>query len=289
MSRPRWSAFTLIELLVVIAIVAILIGLLLPAVQKVRESAARIQCSNNLKQLGLACHTYHDVAARFPGYGTYSAVVSASSGPSSTWAYVILPHIEQDNLFKLGLSGLYTNRSVRTYACPSVPWAATPYGEAITLTCYLGITGDRYSDYTTGGGDTGVMAVWPATTRVALSGVTDGASNTLMFGERPPMPDGGAWGWAFARDYDSHIWARVISNADSPAYTAADGCLFPAYFQPGSADNVCDTNHLWSLHPGGGNFALCDGSVRFIRYGAGPTVIPQMATRARGEVVNGDF
>jgi prepilin-type processing-associated H-X9-DG protein len=186
-------------------------------------------------------------------------------------------------MHRLGPSSLYSNMPVKTYACPSVPHALTPYSNRYTLTSYLGVTGDRWSDYVSGG-DTGVLNVYPSSIRVTLLGIADGTSNTLLFGERPPMPRNGYYGWAYYADYDSHIWARVVNTADYAPYRS--GCAFPMYFQPGNLNNNCDTNHMWSLHPNGANFALCDGSVRFINYSAGTTVIPLMATRNRGEVIN---
>jgi prepilin-type N-terminal cleavage/methylation domain-containing protein/prepilin-type processing-associated H-X9-DG protein len=272
-------AFTLIELLVVIAIIAILIGLLLPAVQKVREAAARMSCSNNLKQLGIAMHTYQDVNQRFPGFGVPAAT------NQNGWGFQVLPFIEQDNMHRLGPVSLYSNRPIKTYACPSVPHSMTPYNNTYTLTSYLGIAGRQYTDYTTGS-DTGTVGVWPSTTKVTLVGISDGTSNTLLFGERPPMPSSGFYGWVYLTDYDSHIWA-ITTSADFKPYTS--GCTFPMYFQPGNLNNSCDTNHLWSLHSGGGNFALADGSVRFISYNAGTTIVPAMSTRSRGEVFNADF
>jgi len=261
------SGFTLIELLVVIAIIAILIGLLLPAVQKVREAAARMSCTNNLKQLGIAVHSYHDANNAFPGY-PYGA----------SWIRQTLPYVEADNAAKAGGSQ-YVFKFLQ---CPSdANNTGTAYGGSWGVTSYLCNTGRAYSDYARGG-DTGVMGLYPGA-KVTLTGIPDGTSNTLAIGERPPQ-NSLYYGWWAYPDFDSYMW--TINDSSSPSTTGSSGkCVFPAYFSPGKFTNDCDVNHFWSGHTGGGNFAFCDGSVRFVSYSNGTTVLPQLATRAGGEVL----
>src|SRR5262245_16771547 len=214
-SRPRRSAraFTLIELLVVIAIIAILIGLLLPAVQKVREAAARMKCATNLKQLGLALPTYHDANDRYPPYFPPVRSATFPNGIDPTdprrytenWTYLLLPYIEQDNIYKLPFStrtqydAQIRHQVIQTYLCPSNPMPSTfTSGSTVTaLTNYLGITGRQRSDWRAPpngvGQDTGIIAVvgpdGNTPMKININSVTDGTSNTLAFGERPPTPD----------------------------------------------------------------------------------------------------
>lgn len=278
-SRGSAKGFTLIELLVVIAIIAILIGLLLPAVQKVREAASRAKCTNNLKQLGLAAHSYHDTVGYFPALGS----------DFNAWTYKLLPYIEQTNLYNVPHNNNYSiylpqvaQQPVKTFWCPSNTISdVNPGGYA--LNSYLANAGRDWFD-TPGNSDTGMIAVWPSTSKIKMLSISDGTSNTLMFGERPPAAGSDPfWGWTFYHNayYDHNMYA-VLPQA---LYGDMSGCPFPAIFSPGKQSDICSITHWWSEHTGGGNFALGDASVRFFTYSAGAVTIPQMSTRAQGEVV----
>jgi prepilin-type N-terminal cleavage/methylation domain-containing protein/prepilin-type processing-associated H-X9-DG protein len=297
MPRPR-TAFTLIELLVVIAILSILMGLLLPAVQKVRDAAARAQCQNNLKQIGLACHAHHDTQQRLPpGYLATSPYPDPS--PGWGWAAFLLPYIEQDNLarqidFRLPLQGQPAiGVLVKTYLCP----ADTPPAEAFTLTdatltpltaaapsSYAATVGDDSSecDALTGNG------VFYRNSRTRLADITDGTSQTVMLGDRAWADTQGIWAGAPAgavvRPGLSNPWRTTTASA--PVFvlvhnnwvnikTDADGGL----------------DDFSSYHAGGVNLLFADGSVHFVRSitadGPPRRAFWALGTRAGGEVVQG--
>jgi prepilin-type N-terminal cleavage/methylation domain-containing protein/prepilin-type processing-associated H-X9-DG protein len=308
------SAFTLIELLVVIAIIAILIGLLLPAVQKVREAAARMKCSNNLKQVGLAVHGFHDVNNVLPssyiqsggppeGALAFSPNWYGAFSNGTSWYFTsgfgrILPYIEQGNgtgrTRTLGgttykeLDGAPGTGPVAVFSCPSDPRAGnfiattaqTGIGTPAGLTSYALVDGVSYTSSGGYGDGKGMMCVQRT---VRMTHVTDGLSNTLAIGERPPAGDVGYGWWAF-NPVDSYCW-----TANTSRWYASGGGSFgscpggQARFGPGNINNNCDHHHFWSPHSGGGNWLMGDGSVRFISYPAAPVVI-QMSTRADGEV-----
>jgi prepilin-type N-terminal cleavage/methylation domain-containing protein/prepilin-type processing-associated H-X9-DG protein len=304
----RRLAFTLIELLVVIAIIAILIGLMLPAVQKVREAAARTQCQNNLKQIGLALHNYHDVHGAFP-QGNTETFSPQDSHQWLSWMGRILGFIEQGNLYA-NMEAAYASQGaapnpflnpphlalsfvVPIYKCPMDGrqyQAAYAKGITVAFTGYLGSSGTdlRSND--------GVL-YWNS--KVRFADITDGTSNTLLVGERPPSFDlimgwwycgAGQWDFSFSPVHNSGSLDVVLGSAEinlkSVGIPEMNVCPTGPYsYKPGTIREPCDQFHWWSLHPGGSNFLMSDGSVRSIGYAA-KDLIPLLATRAGGEVVS---
>ncbi len=275
---PRRSAFTLIELLVVIAIIAILIGLLLPAVQKVRDAAANTQCKNNLKQLATGLHNYHDQFKRLP---PPRDTLSCFTCPKS-WVYSTLPYVEQDNLKNLTINNFNqaSGQQVPMLLCPADPLSNGSFSGTVGgatgsfgLIDYLGVIGTTYNIGT--GPTDGIFDT--SQTGIRLTDIRDGTSNTVMLGERPPSADL-QWGWWAYSDYDN----LLATQTNYPAY---GGCPSPNLFARGSLGNTCDSLHFWSMHSGGANWAFGDASVRFIPYSGAAALVP-LATRNGKEVVD---
>jgi prepilin-type N-terminal cleavage/methylation domain-containing protein/prepilin-type processing-associated H-X9-DG protein len=304
-SRPRGGrgGFTLIELLVVIAIIAILIGLLLPAVQKIREAAARMKCSNNLKQIGLGQHNHHATFEKFtPPRGTLYQQLNATPLTGAWTAYrgwmcELLPYMEQDNLKRelFGPGGATWsgpffanyNKVVSIFLCPSDSRSgklSTPQPTSTGLgnfTCYMGVTGNNSDNNSLiNGPSNGIFEV--GTLGVNIAAVTDGTSNTLMVGERPPAGDL-FWGWWSVTDFDTLLstqnpqWFYSTSGGTPP-------CSSPGRYSPGNANQNCHTNHFYSYHMNGANWLMGDGSVRYLPYTAQPLVSGALATKDGGEV-----
>jgi prepilin-type N-terminal cleavage/methylation domain-containing protein/prepilin-type processing-associated H-X9-DG protein len=303
--RSRRGAFTLIELLVVIAIIGILIGLLLPAVQKVREAANRVKCSNNLKQIGIAIHNYNATYDQFPYSQNATQDQTRCAWTASIFPFLELPYTAQNqsNLTTPPLSVWTRNTAVqetlvvKMFICPSdgTETASNGWG----MTSYLAVTAtdtdqrDVWNTHTQGVfvylahfTDNTYSAITrsPVTT---IASISDGTSNTVMVGERPPLPNVGCGFWAYA-EIDSSMGLpnskQWCANQDGQGNACPGG---PQWFQPGTPGNWCDGNHFWSKHAGnGGNWLFADGSVHFLSYSIGTTVQGYLATKAGGEVIN---
>jgi len=305
LKTPRKRGFTLIELLVVIAIIAILISLLLPAVQQAREAARRTQCRNNLKQLGLALHNYHDVHSSFPSgwiaVDTSVGMMSAHDGLNGAgWGTMILPYMDQANLYQLFDSSLaiedpgnadFLDNRLSVFRCPSDPqpdtWEIEEEGvpgnvlATLPIANYIGVFGTEELD-----GCENAVGVAP----VALNGqcqgdgvfyhnsatrirdMTDGTSNTLIVGERlTNETDGWYSTWPGMVSEGEEAFQRILGSADHV---------------PNDPDAHFDD--FSSNHTGGAFFVLGDGSVHFVSSSIDHGVYTGLATRQGGEIT-GEF
>jgi prepilin-type N-terminal cleavage/methylation domain-containing protein/prepilin-type processing-associated H-X9-DG protein len=265
-NRP---GFTLIELLVVIAIIATLVGLLVPAVQKVREAAANTQCKNNLHTIGFACLAFENNRHYFPRNTVRPRGVTSingqpagnlnnwGSGTFESWTRQIVPYLDQSNP--------RAQDSILMLGCPSDPRGPSYSIASYGFTWYVGVYSNRLTP------NNGII-IDDSTLRSQLTitrrDITDGASNTILVAERPPATDG-QWGW-----WDSPCCTQdTISpvRGDTTPFSSGilGNCPRPAIYQLGSVDNSCSFNAVWSNHPAGGNFCMGDGSVRMIAYPAG--------------------
>jgi prepilin-type processing-associated H-X9-DG protein len=282
---------TLVEVLVVIGIIGLLVGLTLPAVQRVRGSAARAGCQNNLKQLGLACQNYHAAAGALPPGGVDRPNNSHPQMRSTSWFVRLTPYLEQQAVW---------DRAVADFANPAVAafeQHAGPHTLLRVLQCpadgrlaalqsgryYSTFSGAAFTGYVGAAGTNQLLydGVLYTDSAVRLEQVTDGTSNTLLCGERTPnlIADRGVWYMSSGLEPETFLGTREVV-----LYQYFTACVFGPYrYGPGSLANPCDDYHYWSLHPGGANFALCDGSVRFLPYAA-RDLMPALGTRAGGEV-----
>ncbi len=302
----RIQGFTLIELLVVIAIIAILIGLLLPAVQKVREAAARMQSQNNLKQMGLAFHNHNDTLGRLPYNGRrHSSVNRGVANPnvvgSGSWCYQIFPYIEQDNAYRTwtfdGNTFPTTGEtrhliSIKTFLCPG-----RGRGNGFKT---LGADGNRasgpVSDYAINARiNRSDAAVTNASTltnsadnRKTIQGIPDGSSNTALVGEKSVMTSehadnsGNNWDEAICQGCWGGLGRRGNFNTNVNSYVLVTDRNSDIDVAP---LNIAD-HHYGSPWAGGVHFLMGDGSVRNVSFSIAGQQLAWMLHPADGQVSN---
>jgi prepilin-type N-terminal cleavage/methylation domain-containing protein/prepilin-type processing-associated H-X9-DG protein len=304
MSRPTRAAFTLVELLVVIAIIGVLVALLLPAVQSAREAARRMQCTNNLKQIGLAIHNYHDTFNRFPSGFIFQAPGMSGRGDRAnraagfSWHTFILPQLEQANLynqlnFQLGLwqqpNRQVVSSQLKVAVCPSavnpvknfrVGTASDANGFAdpgLTATNYVGCAGAFTQSAYYDSPDAQKNGIIIEDSNLRFANVEDGTSNTFLVGETiyfgvgtddPATVNNFYWD----ATWFGHFKKDTGGRADSPESLMRAGQY--RMNPPKVAAVLVQRNTFSSRHPNGANFVLADGSTRFVSQNIDHTETP---------------
>jgi prepilin-type N-terminal cleavage/methylation domain-containing protein/prepilin-type processing-associated H-X9-DG protein len=288
MNRTPRRAFTLIELLVVIAIIGILMSLLLPAVQKIREAAARLQCQNNLKQIGLALHNYHDSNQSFPP--GYAATLPYTDGATDTtpgwaWSALLLPYLEQGPLYNSirfnlpvehAQNGAPVQTLVKVYLCPSdlTPVVAfnvpDAFGKPVALAapssyaaCVGGDESDSFGPWGRG--------VFYRNSHTRLTDITDGTSSTILIGEKSWANANGVWAGAINNGVILRGKQNPCPGSGAAFYPAATLVQSHSHLNNALTDTDGGLDDFSSRHPNGSNFLYADGSVHFLRSIPGDT------------------
>ena len=319
-SSGRKRGFTLIELLVVIAIIAILIGLLLPAVQKVREAAARTQCQNHLKQIGLAFHNYHDANGHLPQggkdgcdqprhphlaascgspYDTAPYYLPNSAHPTApmdrqeySWAYQILPYVEQDNVYRHTTRNVVRRTPIKIYFCPSRRSPIAFGNEAKIDYAGNGGAGTGSGSGVNSNRNSGVV-VQTGQGKITLPGISDGTSNTIMVGEKRLKKDrqnqeiGDNESYVDA-GWDTDVIRYSLTDDDTGTSYGPNPDVAQTTMPPWTTLNEA-SRQFGSSHSSGCNFVLSDGSVRHVRFNPNRTQFRRLTHRADGAVLNPDL
>jgi prepilin-type N-terminal cleavage/methylation domain-containing protein/prepilin-type processing-associated H-X9-DG protein len=311
--------FTLIELLVVIAIIGVLIGLLLPAVQKVREAANRMACTNNLKQLGLGLHNYHDVHHKFPpgalgrraGFPQFDGLTGHGLGT------FLLPYVEQEALFReyhWDVSWLdppnqeVVRTQLRVWQCPSAEPNRIQDGSVITV---MPPAGELFNGYAACGDYAGILGVDPQLVERgvidrpvgprdvagyyegvcvlngarSMADISDGSVHTILMAECAGRPQ--LW---HRRAKVPNVWLTGGAWASRNLLWCRGATQDGTAFYGRCAINCTNDREVYSFHPGGANVVMADGSVHFLREGMEIQILARLVTRAGGEVVSaGDY
>jgi prepilin-type N-terminal cleavage/methylation domain-containing protein len=312
--RIRRAGFTLVELLVVLAILAVLVGLLLPAIQKVREASSRVRCANNLRQMALACHNFEN------GNGFFPCSIK-DLGPQRSWAVQLLPWIEQGNVARMydftkdwcdPANAAAISQQIPLFYCPSSPYGprvasgvvkikiTDPYGNKITIprpfanaacTDYAVVHQVKDEAFAAGFADAYGPGMLAEDRFPRVSDITDGLSNTLLINEDAGRPD--EW-------MGNRLFKKNDKPGDAP-YTSRDndfslrGFTYNPVTRTYSNDlsgpcavNCSNIEGVYSFHPGGTQAAFGDGAVRFINQRVSTRLFARLVTAGGGEVVNPD-
>ena len=266
--------FTLVELLVVMAVIGILVALLLPAVQAAREASRRIQCANNVKQIGLAVQLYHDSKRQFPlGGANYVNCCNSSTRDFWTWQYYVLPYMEQENLFVHPSNAVIYATPVATLYCPTRR-PPTTYNN-VNRTDYVGNAGTNAS-----ANGNGIFLKSRVSDPIGLRAVIDGTANTILVGEKQLHMNklGGTPGFAPYDDNEPFVnigWeSDIVRHRSSP---------------PQHDRGHSDTASSWrfgSRHPSGLNMVMVDGSVHFLPWEIERQVFRNLCNRHDGNATS---